>query len=74
MSVTSSGRSSISSTISTTSGWLAVMELANDCSSIVLPVRAGRQSGALAPLRASAIHHPAACWLTTVSSLIRSCG
>ena len=41
MSVTSSGRSSISSTIRNTSGWLAVIELASDCSSIVLPVRGG---------------------------------
>ena len=41
MSVTSSGRSSISSTISVTSGWLVVMELAMLCSSIVLPVRGG---------------------------------
>ena len=41
MSVTSSGRSSISSTISVTSGWLAVIELAMLCSSIVLPVRGG---------------------------------
>src|SRR5256885_2249613 len=36
MSVTSSGRSSISNTMSTTSGWLVVMELAMFCNSMVL--------------------------------------
>ena len=41
MSVTSSGRSSISRTMRTTSGWLCVMLLASVCSSIVLPVRGG---------------------------------
>ena len=41
MSVTSSGRSSMSSTMRNTSGWLAVMELAMFCSSTVLPVRGG---------------------------------
>ena len=41
MSVTSSGRSSMSRTISVTSGWFAVIELAIACSSIVLPVRGG---------------------------------
>ena len=39
MSVTSSGRSSISSTIRYTSGWFLAMALAMFCSSIVLPVR-----------------------------------
>ena len=41
MSVTSSGRSSISRTISTTSGWFLVMALAIFCSRTVLPVRGG---------------------------------
>ena len=41
MSVTSSGRSSMSSTIRYTSGWFVVMLLAMLCSSIVLPVRGG---------------------------------
>ena len=41
MSVTSSGRSSISSTIRTTSGWLRAIEWAIFCSSMVLPVRGG---------------------------------
>ena len=39
MSVTSSGRSSMSSTMSATSGWLAAMELARFCRIMVLPVR-----------------------------------
>ena len=39
MSVTSSGRSSMSSTMSVISGWLAAMELAMFCRIIVLPVR-----------------------------------
>ena len=41
MSVTSSGRSSISSTISTTSGWFSVIALAIFWSSIVLPALGG---------------------------------
>ncbi len=41
MSVTSSGRSSMSRTMRKTSGWLAVMLLAMFWSSIVLPVRGG---------------------------------
>ena len=41
MSVTSSGRSSISSTIRITSGWFLAIELAIFCSSMVLPVRGG---------------------------------
>jgi hypothetical protein len=41
MSVTSSGRSSMSSTMSTTSGWLVAMALAMFCSSTVLPARGG---------------------------------
>jgi uncharacterized protein with PIN domain len=41
MSVTSSGRSSTSSTMSTTSGWFAVMPCAMFCSITVLPVRGG---------------------------------
>ena len=50
MSVTSSGRSSISSTISTTSGWFVVTELAIDCSSMVLPVRGGATISPRCPL------------------------
>ena len=41
MSVTSSGRSSMSSTMRYTSGWFRVMLLAMFWSSIVLPVRGG---------------------------------
>ena len=41
MSVTSSGRSSISSTIRKTSGWLSVIALAMFWRSIVLPTRGG---------------------------------
>ena len=50
MSVTSSGRSSISSTIRNTSGWLAVMEAAMFCSITVLPVRGGATTRARWPL------------------------
>ncbi len=39
MSVTSSGRSSMSSTMRYTSGWFLAMALARCCSIIVLPVR-----------------------------------
>src|SRR5205814_1226576 len=41
MSVTSSGRSSMSSTMRMTSGWFAVIEFAIVCNSMVLPVRGG---------------------------------
>jgi len=41
MSVTSSGRSSMSRTMRKTSGWLLVMLLAMFCMSTVLPVRGG---------------------------------
>ena len=41
MSVTSSGRSSISSTIRKASGWLAAIALAMFCRITVLPVRGG---------------------------------
>ena len=50
MSVTSSGRSSISRTTSTTSGWFVAIELARDCRSIVLPVRGGATIRARWPL------------------------
>ncbi len=50
MSVTSSGRSSMSSTMSTTSGWFLATEWASDCSSIVLPVRGGATIRARWPL------------------------
>ncbi len=50
MSVTSSGRSSMSSTMSTTSGWFLAIELAIFCSSIVLPVRGGATISARWPL------------------------
>jgi len=50
MSVTSSGRSSISSTMRVTSAWLVVMELAILCSSIVLPVRGGDTISPRCPL------------------------
>ena len=41
MSVTSSGRSSMSSTMRKTSGWFCATDCAMFCSSIVLPVRGG---------------------------------
>ena len=50
MSVTSSGRSSISSTMRMTSGWLAVIAFAIVCSSIVLPVRGAATIRARWPL------------------------
>ena len=50
MSVTSSGRSSISSTIRNTSGWLSVIARAMFCSSTVLPVRGGATISARWPL------------------------
>ena len=50
MSVTSSGRSSMSSTIRYTSGWFFVMLLAMFCSSIVLPVRGGATMRPRCPL------------------------
>ena len=50
MSVTSSGRSSMSSTIRKTSGWLSVIDLAMFCSSTVLPVRGGATISARWPL------------------------
>ena len=59
MSVTSSGRSSISSTIRNTSGWLSVIALAMFCSSTVLPVaRRGDDQRALAlALRRDDVDH-----------------
>ncbi len=50
MSVTSSGRSSISSTIRKTSGWLSVIAWAMFCSSTVLPARGGATIRARWPL------------------------
>jgi hypothetical protein len=59
MSVTSSRRSSISSTISTTSGWFSVIAFAIFCSRIVLPARAATRSGRAAlPDRRSRIDDP----------------
>ena len=60
MSVTSSGRSSISSTIRNTSGWLSVIARAMFCSSTVLPVARRRDDqGALAlALRRDDVDHP----------------
>ena len=55
MSVTSSGRSSISSTIRKTSGWLAVIDLAMFCSITVLPVRGGATIRARWPMPIGAI-------------------
>jgi hypothetical protein len=51
ISVTSSGRSSISSTISTTSGWLEVIAWAMCCSITVLPLFGGRPAGRAGPCR-----------------------
>ena len=50
MSVTSSGRSSISRTIRKTSGWLSVIARAKFCSNTVLPVRGGATISARWPL------------------------
>ncbi len=50
MSVTSSGRSSINSTMRYNSGWFAVIEWAMFCSSTVLPVRGGETISARWPL------------------------
>ena len=55
MSVTSSGRSSISSTIRNTSGWLAAIAVAMFCSITVLPVRGGATISARWPLPIGAI-------------------
>jgi len=49
ISVTSSGRSSMSSTMRMTSGWLEVMAVAMFCSSIVLPAFGGTRSGRAGP-------------------------
>ena len=60
MSVTSSGRSSMSSTMRTTSGWLAVMAFAMACRSIVLPVRGAATMRAALALaeRGDEVHDP----------------
>ena len=76
MSVTSSGRSSISSTISTTSGWFVVTEFAIACISIVLPVRGGATISPRWPLPigvSRSITRPGIA-SRTVSILMRSCG
>ena len=76
MSVTSSGRSSISSTIRVTSGWFAVMELAIDCNSMVLPVRGGETIRPRWPFPMGVIRsitRPERFPLT-VSNWMRSCG
>ena len=54
MSVTSSGRSSMSSTIRITSGLLSVIARAMFCSSTVLPVRGGETISARWPLPSGA--------------------
>ena len=76
MSVTSSGRSSISSTISATSGWLCVIELAIVCSSIVLPVRGGETIKPRWPLPSGVNRSMtrALRFSRTVSILMRSSG
>ncbi len=76
MSVTSSGRSSISSTIRTTSGWLAAIELAMFCRIIVLPVRGAATIRPRWPLPmgvSMSITRPVKP-SRAVSSLMRSCG
>jgi hypothetical protein len=50
MSVTSSGRSSMSSTIRYTSGWLCTIALAMFCISTVLPARGGETMSARWPM------------------------
>ena len=76
MSVTSSGRSSMSRTMRTTSGWLVVTELAMDCSSMVLPVRGGATMRPRWPLPTGvsrSMTRPEIC-SRTVSILMRSWG
>ena len=75
-SVTSSGRSSTSTTISLTSGLLVVMALAMDCMIIVLPALDGETIRPRWPLPTGQIRsmiRPIS-WLGVVSSLSRSCG
>ena len=75
-SVTSSGRSSTSTTISLTSGLLVVMALAIDCMIMVLPALDGETIRPRWPLPIGQIRsmiRPIS-WLGVVSSLSRSCG
>src|ERR1044072_390901 len=58
MSVTSSGRSSMSSTMSVTSGWLRSTEWAMDCRSIVLPGRRHDQRALALAHGGDQVHHP----------------
>jgi hypothetical protein len=54
MSVTSSGRSSISRMMSVTSGWFVAIALASFCSSTVLPARGGATISPRCPLPSGA--------------------
>ena len=75
-SVTSSGRSSTSTTISLTSGLLVVMALAIACMIIVLPALDGETIRPRWPLPTGQIRsmiRPTS-WFGVVSSLSRSCG
>ena len=75
MSVTSSGRSSISRTISVTSGWFVEIELASDCSTIVLPVRGAATIKPRCPLPIGATRsRTREVMFVGTSSRIRSCG
>ncbi len=76
MSVTSSGRSSMSSTIRYTSGWLCVMLFAMFCSSIVLPVRGGATMRPRWPLPIGTIRSSTRAdrFSPSVSSEMRFCG
>ena len=75
MSVTSSGRSSMSSTMSVISGWLVEMELAIACRIIVLPVRGAATIRPRCPLPTGATRSSTrAVMLVGTSSRIRSCG
>ena len=75
-SVTSSGRSSTSTTISWTSGLLVVIALAIVCMTIVLPALGGETISPRWPLPTGAdrsMIRPIS-WFGVVSSLSRSCG
>jgi hypothetical protein len=76
MSVTSSGRSSMSRTMSATSGWLTATEFAMFCRIMVFPVRGAATMSPRWPLPWGVIMSStrAVRFSGTVSSLRRSCG
>ncbi len=76
MSVTSSGRSSMRSTMSSMFGWLREMALAMFCMRIVLPVRGGATIRARCPMPRGVSRSMTrmVMVLGSVSSLMRRCG